>query len=100
MSIKDLINNSVKELDSKFYGAILWDKMTGKKPTYIRGKIKKLITDQIQKAYSNGREEVLKELRVRIDTWGGFEDEGGNLCHYDSQIIEYLENLSIQSKEK
>jgi len=57
--------------------------------------VEKFLLDQIQKAYSKGREEVLKELRVRIDTWGGFEDDGGNLCHYDSQIIEYLDDLSI-----
>lgn len=84
-NISKLQSEAVKEFEKKF-------------PCSLH--VKKFLLDQIQKAYSNGREEVLKELRVRIDTWGGFEDEGGNLCHYDSQIIEYLDDLSIQSKGK
>lgn len=80
--------DNFRNFDGSEYGLVLHEK------------IKTFIQYQIQKAYSNGREEVLKKLRVRIDTWGGFEDEGGNLCHYDSQIIEYLDDLSIQSKEK
>jgi len=93
-NLSKLQSEAVLEFENKFF--INNGEM--KVETFLDAK--QFLSDQIQKASSNGREEVLKELRVRIDTWGGFEDEGGNLCHYDSQIIEYLENLSIQSKEK
>ena len=109
--LSKLQSEAVKELDNKIKNIIAsgWmccDKEGDGCNCYKRAlltkvkAIKDIIADQIQKAYSRGREEVLKELRVRIDTWGGLEDDGGNLCHYDSQIIEYLDDLSIQSKGK
>lgn len=93
MNLSKLQSKAVKEFDEKY--VIKSNAGTGLLRYTDADKIKQFLSDQIQKAYSKGREEVLKELRVRIDTWGGFEDDGGNLCHYDSQIIEYLDDLSI-----
>jgi hypothetical protein len=45
------------------------------------------------------RTELLEEIKTRIDTWGGFEDDGGNLCHYDSEILEWVNDLLNNKNE-
>lgn len=50
-------------------------------------------------ALTQQRIELLEEIKTRIDTWGGFEDDGGNLCHYDSEILEWVKNLLNKKDE-
>ena len=52
---------------------------------FTKGIIQSLLTQQ--------RTELVEEIKKRVNTWGGFEDDGGNLCHYDSEILDWVNNL-------
>jgi len=54
---------------------------------------KRQLGELIQSLLTQQRTELLEEIKTRVDTWGGFEDDGGNLCHYDSEILEWVKNL-------
>jgi len=51
------------------------------------------IKDFIKRLLTTQRQQILEEIKTRVDTWGGFEDDGGNLCHYDSEILEWVNDL-------
>lgn len=56
-------------------------------------KVKVVWNDVCEQIKQEARTELLEEIKIRVDTWGGFEDDGGNLCHYDSEILEWVNDL-------
>lgn len=81
-----------KELDfnDKLYD-IWFESLCNGNYQMFQKKVKEMFTQQ--------RTELLDEIKTRIDTWGGFEDDGGNLCHYDSEILEWVKNLLNKKDE-
>lgn len=102
MTVSKLQSEAVKEFRTEFVkeypdGSIRW----------LRGiwieDIETLIQDQIDKAYSKGREEESKRIYKEADkiVARNIDDNG----QWDSmkiitQLVKMLEDLSIQSKEK
>ena len=62
-TLSKLQSEAVKELDSKFYGKIYLE-TTPNGDNKKRTELKQFLSDQIQKAYSEGREEVIKEKDI------------------------------------
>jgi len=56
--------------------------------------------DDLLEFITQQRTELLEEIKTRVDTWGGFEDDGGNLCHYDSEILEWVNDLLNKKDEQ
>lgn len=45
-------------------------------------------------------ERVEKEVENIIDNYGGFEDDGGNLCHYDDELKKDISQSLSKLKEE
>lgn len=99
MNQKSLDKKKTKELDWEIELYTLLNKHADKKDFYwtqLGEDLTKLISSLLQKQ----RTELLEEIKTRVDTWGGFEDDGGNLCHYDSEILEWVNDLLNKKDEQ
>jgi len=126
MTLSKLQSEAVLEFDKKFF--FNRGKLKGfMKPSIDGSNIKQFLSDQIQKAYSKGREEVLNEKDIaekflysnlpldlsigtefevggRYEDWGFIVNYKGNKISEGGTLEQAINNakikLSIQSKEK
>jgi len=88
-----------KEFDNKFGTNQAYIIKTGfvssNEPQMELSDVKQFISTLL----STQRQQILEEIKTRVDTWGGFEDDGGNLCHYDSEILEWVNDLLNKKNE-
>jgi hypothetical protein len=91
------LNKTMKSLDKNKTKELEWIKDWKQlNPNWTEVQISfigSLLQDLEEEIRVQQRTELLEEIKTRIDTWGGFEDDGGNLCHYDSEILEWVNNL-------
>lgn len=87
----------MKLLDKKKGKELEWDRFVKENHTNFskdaNGIKYEFYEDDLLEFITQQRTELLEEIKTRIDTWGGFEDGGGNLCHYDSEILDWVNNL-------
>ena len=94
-----LFANGVKCDSEQFLIEDILALLTQQRTELEQQKVKVVWNDVCEQIKQEARTELLEEIKTRVDTWGGFEDDGGNLCHYDSEILEWVNDLLNKKDE-